>query len=445
MKTISNLIILLSVFMVGCNSPQQIASDNDLPNVVLILSDDQGWTDYGFMGHPHIKTPHIDKLARQSLTFTYGYVTAPLCRPSLASIATGLYPHQNGITGNDPDFAFDGKSYSKEWLEKRGEFNRPLLEKFQQHPTIGQMLKDKGYISFQSGKWWEGNYQNGGFTHGMTQGDSKRGGRHGDSGLDIGREGMEPVFSFMDSAISVQHPFFVWYAPFLPHTPHNPPDSLLQDYLHKAPNEKEAKYWAMIEWFDHTVGQLLNHLEDKEVANNTLVVYVCDNGWITNTSGSGPRYAPRSKRSPYEMGIRTPIIYRWPGKIKPEIDTINFVSTTDIVPTILAAAGLSPTREMLGINAMNQAANESREAVFCEDFEHDLLDINDPSASLQHLVIMQRPWKLIVPYNDQEGSVELFNAVKDKHEQNNLAEEMPEMVEQLKNSLDSFWQPEKKI
>ena len=73
------------------------------PNIVFILSDDQAWTDYGFMGHPEIKTPHLDELARQSLVFERGYVAAPLCRPSLASMLTGLYPFQHGITGNDVD------------------------------------------------------------------------------------------------------------------------------------------------------------------------------------------------------------------------------------------------------------------------------------------------------------------------------------------------------
>jgi len=73
------------------------------PNVVLIIGDDQGWTDYSFMGHGDIKTPHLDRLAHRSLVFRRGYVTAPLCRPSLASIVTGLYPHQHGVTGNDVD------------------------------------------------------------------------------------------------------------------------------------------------------------------------------------------------------------------------------------------------------------------------------------------------------------------------------------------------------
>ncbi|MEM9646261.1 MAG: sulfatase-like hydrolase/transferase, partial [Planctomycetota bacterium] len=79
----------------------------DRPNIVFILSDDQGWTDYGFMGHAHVQTPHLDALARQGLLYERGYVTAPLCRPSLASIVTGLYPHQTSVRGNDPVGSLD--------------------------------------------------------------------------------------------------------------------------------------------------------------------------------------------------------------------------------------------------------------------------------------------------------------------------------------------------
>ena len=85
-----------------CVSSLSLPAADQKPNVVFILSDDQGWADYGFMGHPHMKTPHLDQLAGEGLLFERGYVTAPLCRPSLASLASGLYPHQTGIRGNDP-------------------------------------------------------------------------------------------------------------------------------------------------------------------------------------------------------------------------------------------------------------------------------------------------------------------------------------------------------
>ena len=97
----------------------------------------------------------------------------------------------------------------------------------------------------------------------------------------------------------------------MPHSPHNPPQRLLDKYRHKVPTLETAKYWAMCEWFDETCGQLLDSLESRKLTNNTIVVFLADNGWIQDPGAD--RYAPRSKQSPYDGGLRTPILVRWPG------------------------------------------------------------------------------------------------------------------------------------
>ncbi|HLU93971.1 MAG TPA: sulfatase [Membranihabitans sp.] len=433
------------------------SSQEDLPNIVYILSDDQAWTDYGFMGHPHIQTPNIDKLASEGLTFTRGYTTAPVCSPSLASIITGLYPHQHRITGNDPKFEYQGEESGnrKDWLEQRLSHNQKFIDHFYQNPTLPMLLKQKGYLSFQSGKWWEGSWKDAGFTSGMTYGDPSHGGRHGDEGLKIGREGMDPIFDFLDEAESSKSPFFLWYAPFLPHNPHNPPDSLLQKYIGKTPSESIAKYWAMCEWFDITVGQLLDEIKDRGMEDNTLVVLVCDNGWIQNPQGNG--YEWPSKQSPYDLGIRTPIIYKWPGRIKPQMDTTHFVSSIDMVPTTLEAVGLEPNKDMRGINVLNTKKLERRKAVFSQDSHHDMIDVDHPEKSLEHRMILKSPWKLIVPVrSDQAGEmtsgggglfisvisqVELYNIVDDPLEKNEISSQHPSVVKELKKKLDVWWDP----
>jgi uncharacterized sulfatase len=161
------------------------------PNVVLILSDDQAWTDYGFTGHKEIETPNLDRLARQSVVFTRGYVPMSLCRPSLMSLITGRYPHEHGITGNDPP---------------KGADRAQMLKFVERAQTLPKLLGKRDYLSMQAGKWWEGNYRLGGFTHGMTHGDPARGGRHGDEGLKIGREGLQPIFDFLDARGAEAHP-----------------------------------------------------------------------------------------------------------------------------------------------------------------------------------------------------------------------------------------------
>lgn len=437
------ILLSLAVALLSCASSDDKVGQKDPPNIVLIISDDQAWTDYSFMGHPVIETPRIDRLAEEGLTFTRGYVIAPLCRPSLASISTGLYPHQHGVTGNDPLFESDLKRYSKDWMGVRAELNNPIIQNFGSNPIITELLADKGYVSYQTGKWWEGNPKDAGFTDGMTHGDWARGGRHGDEGLKVSRDGMKSVFEFMNNSKKENTPFFVWHAPFMPHTPHTPPDSLFQKYLPKTEHERVAKYMAMVEWFDITVGQLLDFLKESELEDNTLVIYVCDNGWITNPDpANGGVFLPRSKQSPYEKGIRTPIMYKWPGVIDPKMDTSTFVSSIDIVPTILQAVGSKKSNEMYGINVLDEQQLHGRKAVFSEDFMHDMVDVNDITKSLESRVILQNPWKLIVPHTlNNSSEVELFDIVNDPHEVVNLAGEYPDKVKELTVELNAFWNP----
>lgn len=457
LHTIFALLYLLGI-LTACQQQSSDSTENPIetpPNIVFILSDDQAWNDYSFMGHPHIETPRIDQLAEESLTFTRGYSAAPLCRPSLASIITGLYPHQHGITGNDPvfDYTGDDRKYSQEWLEQRQTKNNTMVSHLKDHPPLPELLDQKGYRSLQTGKWWEGNNKTGGFTEGMTTGDPAQRGRHGDLGLKIGREGMAPISQFLNDAKNDSVPFFLWYAPFLPHTPHNPPDSLFQKYKKQTPSEPLAKYWAMCEWFDQTVGQLMDELDARDMAENTLVVYVCDNGWTQNPDKNG--FVWPSKQSPYDMGIRTPIMYRWPSKITPRLDTSTFVSSIDMVPTALAAAKLNPTDEMQGVNVMDTPSLDTRKAVFSEDYNHDVADVDDPTASLEHRMIMQSPWKLIIPVSEPPapqmnstgggrfipiiGQTELYNILDDPLETRNVAADYPEVVEGLKEEIEVWW------
>ena len=400
------------------------------PNVVLIISDDQSWTDYGFMEHEAIETPNIDRLARQSRLFKRGYVPTSLCCPSLATLITGLYPHQNGITGNEPPIPSGGKNadqYRSQVQECVGFIDTV--------PTLPMLLAKRGYVSHQSGKWWQGHYSRGGFTHGMTHGDPKRGGRHGDEGLKIGREGLQPIFDFIDDA--GDKPFFVWYAPFLPHNPHNPPKRLLDKYMKKTESIFIARYWAMCEWFDETCGQLLNHLDEKKLARDTLVIYVTDNGWIQRADNG--RYAPRSKRSPYDGGIRTPIMIRWPGKVQPG-ERPELANSIDLAPTILKACGLEPTDTMQGIDLLDDTALAKRKSTHGACYLHNAVDIHKPSANLTHRWLINGNWKLILPHkpNTNATEPELYNLTKDPHETQNLAKTNPHQAKRLAKQLNEL-------
>ncbi|MGY8770641.1 MAG: sulfatase family protein [Pirellulales bacterium] len=413
------------------------------PNVVMLISDDQAWGDYSFMGHEKIETPHLDKLAKQSLTFRRGYVPDSLCRPSLTTMISGLYPHQHGVVGNNPPLPADlvGKEKGQvrsdpRYLQQRIDY----LKHIDSAPKLAEILHNElGYLSHQSGKWWEGHYSRGGFTHGMTHGDRRRGGRHGDDGLSIGRKGLKPVFDFIEMAQEKEKPFFVYYAPFMPHTPHTPPKRLLDKYKDQTPHLPYAKYWAMCDWFDETCGELLDHLDEKNLSENTIVMYVCDNGWINLPNKSA--YAERSKRSQYDGGTRTPIMVRWQGHMQPKMDNTHLASSIDLVPTVLGALGIKQDKRMDGINLLDPKAVQARDTIYGEILEHDIQHMTDPVASLKYRWAIENQWKLILPRHARmpDDKVELFDIVNDPHETNNLAAAHADVVNRLTKKINNWW------
>lgn len=437
MKSSLVVVILLWVFVSFSSASQ--------PNIVLLLSDDQAWTDYGFMGHPDIQTPNLDRLAARSLVFERGYVAAPLCRPSLATILTGQYPRTHGVVGNDVD-----------GMRDRQRLDEPVRERFHQLPSIVRLLTSNGYLAHQSGKWWEGSHTDGGFTHGMMPQPA----RHGSSdSLAIGRKGMKPVLDFIDHAIAQEKPFFVWYAPFMPHTPHTPPERLLEKY--RAPDRAEdvAKYYAMCEWFDETCGTLFEHLEVKGITQNTVILYICDNGWVApSVRRDDPaqrdwnQYALRSKGSPYENGIRTPILVSWPGQIA-AARTAEFAQAIDLFPTIATIAGFQTPKGLPGVNLLDKQARQQRNSVFGETHSIHNMTVDNPDDTIQYLWCIEDKWKLIVRRHGKDTTnyirvhqwdkapVRLYHIQEDPHESLDLADQHPEIVARLRRKI-SEWHAE---
>ena len=422
------------------------ANTTTTPNIVLIISDDQSFSDYGFMGHPEIETPNLDKLARESSVFKRGYVPTALCRPALMTLVTGLYSHQNKTTGNDPASTLQNSEYSKQTGKDAREL---LISHIDKTGSLPEWLAKKGYASHQSGKWWEGSYQRGGFTEGMSRGFPEKGGRHGDDGLKIGRAGLTPVTDFIDRSVKSKKPFFVWYAPFMPHTPHTPPERLYKKYLDKGVQQRIAKYYAMCEWFDETCGALVNHIDEAGIAENTLIIYVTDNGWVQTETGG---YAARSKRSPHEMGTRTPIMFRWRGTI-PAADRQELASSIDLVPTILAAAGAKAPHTFPGLNLLEELKSGEkiqRNRIFGESFAHDIADIENPQASLLYRWVIKENHKLLLTYDGrpgkmkyppQDASPQLYDLKADPLEKRNLASKFPKRVAELSQLLEGWYIP----
>ncbi|MHC4137967.1 MAG: sulfatase family protein [Planctomycetota bacterium] len=287
------------------------------PNLILIISDDHDWTHLGFMGHELVETPTIDKLASEGVVFPVSY-TMPVCRPSLAGLLTGQHPHQSGVYCN---FGVGG-------------LRAPTL--------LPKLLKEAGYKTFAQGKFWEGKASRLGFTHGFTDGNYKSRGPI--------RAKQELVLDFLDEVGT--DPFFIWYAPSVPHAPLNPPKRYrrlfdpteipvpewIEPDQREAFQRAEATSFAMEAWLDGGIAVLLDGLRSRGLARDTLIVFIIDNGYANG-------YV--AKASPYERGVRTPITLYWPDKIEGGREFAELASYLDIMPTLLDYAGV-PVPEGLG-------------------------------------------------------------------------------------------------
>ena len=384
------------------------------PNVVLILADDQSYQDFGFLGNDLVHTPNIDRLAAKSARYPNGYVPMSVCRPSLATLLTGLYPHQHGIHFNHPPPGLrEMRAMTAEQYRQTRATSDYLIENV---PTLPRVLAKHGYACLQTGKHWEGSYRTAGFTHGMTlglpadrlgpvtgtreqtNGDWVAHG-NGDAGLVIGRETMQPIYDFVDEHAGRQ-PFFVWYAPFLPHVPFDAPARFRELYRDRDIPPHLLPYYAEIARFDETVGQLLDHLERKQLLSNTLIVFVSDNGFRPHPT-KREAYDGRSKLSQYEDGLRTPILLSWEGLIKPA-DHPQLVHTIDLLPTVLSATRLASeaTDRMRGVDLLPSALGKkplTDRAVFGAIYPNDAEQLGTPSQHVRGRWMRDGDFKLIVP------------------------------------------------
>ena len=445
------------------------------PNIILIIADDQSYTDFGFMGNQQVKTPYLDKLASESALYTNGYVTTSICSPSLATLLSGLYPHQSYIHYNHPPPGYEKLGNAESAIEYKTIRSRGFTF-IRQLNTLPRLLKSVGYTSFQSGKFWEGHFSNAGFSEGMTifepvtekrengyenrrlsNGELVAHG-HGDHGLAIGRETMGPIYDFIER--NINQPFFIWYAPYLPHSPHNAPGKFTDMYRdnpeippHKIP------YYSSISFFDHTVGELLQYVEDSDMSDNTLFLFIVDNGWQPSTEPDsywgGYKYDKRSKKSPFDYGLRTPILIHWKNKIThSRIDTP--VSSIDIVPTLASVAGVPESVDTLpGISLLPSAFGEGEldreRPIFGKIYPSDASSLENPSVDVQYLWVRLGDYKLITTQNqnrynyagDQLSRDAMFNVVADPQEKVNLID-LPtykKITKKLYIRLESWWTP----
>ncbi|MBA4032454.1 MAG: arylsulfatase [Planctomyces sp.] len=421
------------------------------PNIILIMSDDQGYGDLGCHGNPILKTPHLDQLAAESVRFDDFHVS-PTCAPTRASIMTGRHEFNSGVTHT---------------IQER--------ERLSLKPTIlPQILKQAGYTTGIFGKWHLGDedaYQPGlrGFDEVFIHG----GGGIGQSYP--GSCGDAPRNSYFDSVIrhngtfvkttgycttvffeqartwiksqSEQQPFFCYITPNTPHAPLDCPAEDYRPYLGKVP-EDVAKFYGMISQMDGEIGQLLKFVEEAGLSKNTIIIFMTDNG-----SANGAKFFNAGMRAgkgtPYEGGIRVPSFWRWSGHWQPQTRT-EFACHYDILPTLIALSGATPNggvREQIQgrslVPLLEGLSPAWPDRPFVAHFgrwpkEHDP---RQEPALYQYAKCSIRigNWKLVSNVPKGPAKWELYNLKTDPAESKNIADQHPTEVARLHAAYDQWW------
>ena len=425
------------------------------PNIVFILADDLGYMDLG-ANNPKTfyETPNIDQLARRGMRFTQGYAACPVCSPTRASILTGKYPPRTGVT----DFIGD-KTTGK--LLPATNADHLALEEV----TVAERLRDAGYATFFAGKWHLGTGEYSPNSQGFGPGLEG-------SGQFYYPKSVEPIPNAKDDPKTTERiandaihfieahkdkPFFA-YLPFLAvHTPIAAPNHLIEKYEKKkvtAPPDSwgqerarrvrlvqnHAVYAAMLEQLDTAIGRILSAIERNGLSENTIVVFMSDNGGLSTSEGHPTSNLPLrgGKGWPYEGGIREPWIVCAPGVTKPGATCDTPVISTDFYPTLLALARLplDPKQHRDGMNLLPllQGGGLQRKAPLFWHYPHYGNQGGAPCGAIR-----DGDWKLIEWYED--GRIELYNLRDDLSEANNLAEKTPAKAQELLQKL-STWRKE---
>jgi len=419
------------------------------PNVIFILADDMGTYDVGAYGQKLIKTPNIDKLAKEGMRFTQHYAGSAVCAPSRDVLMTGMHTGHSTIRGNYP-------------FETEG--NLPIPEA---SVTAAELFKSKGYTTGMMGKWGLGG-------PGSTGGPTKQGFDYSLCYLDqrVAHDYYVPylwkneekfmikenennarnVYShdlFFSHAIQFiqdnqQKPFFL-YLPFtIPHGKFEVPS--VAPYSSEKWSEQQRNYAAMITRMDGDIGKLMDLLKELKLDQNTLVIFSSDNGpvpqMIKQFKSSGPLRA--NKGDLYEGGIRVPLIARWPGKITPGSVSDHVSAFWDFLPTMGELIGAKAPAKVDGISylpALFGKKQNKHEFLYWEFFNtrynQDNSSDKKSKVFLTQQAVRMGDWKAVrVNLNQNPNApLELYNLKSDIGETKNVAAQNPDIIKKIQNYM----------
>jgi len=447
--------------MISCNNqPKQKTEDPQKPNIVYILADDLGYGDLSCYGQTHFETPNIDNLAENGMKFTQHYSGSTVCAPSRSSLMTGKHTGQTFIRGN------------KEW-QPEGQY--PLEA---EAVTMAEALQDAGYVTGAFGKWGlgypgsEGDPNNQGFDEFYGY-NCQRIGHHyypyhmwhnqekvmleGNDGNQTGDYGPEVIhehaMKFLEN--NKDEPFFLFYPSIIPHAELYAPEEYMEKYRGKFEPEKNydgvdageegfrngaygsqpeshAAFAAMIDYLDMQVGEIVAKLKELGVYENTLIIFTSDNGPHME-GGADPDYFDSNgplkgyKRDLYEGGIRVPMIAVWNGKIIAGSQTDHISAFWDVFPTVTEISGASVPEDINGISFLPTLLGNDEEQ---KEHEYMYWEFHERGG---RQAVRKGDWKLVRydVLDPEKITTELYNLENDLGEENNVAEQHPEIVKEL--------------
>jgi arylsulfatase A-like enzyme len=432
------------------------------PNFVFILADDLGWRDTGFMGSTFYETPNIDRLAREGLVFRDAYANAPNCAPTRASLLSGQYTPRHGILTVAPSARGDSKQRKLLVPETATELPLEVV-------TLAESLQAAGYATASIGKWHLGRRgyspvdQGFGFSiAGNARGIApsyfwpyefvnRRGITFRIASLrERGHEGEYLTDRLTDEAIRwldahAAEPFFLYLSHYAVHTPIQAKPELEAKYRAKEASggHGDARYAAMVESLDESVGRVLQQLEKLDVADDTVVVFFSDNGGAGAVTSMRPLRG--TKGMLYEGGIREPLVVRWPGHIAAGAETDVPVIGVDFYPTFLELAGVTPPPGQVLDGASLGSLLFSRDASALRKrslYWHFPAYLDAPAGEPRPFrttpagAIRSGDFKLIEFFED--GRLELYDLRRDLGEQTNLAKTHPAKARELHADLQQW-------
>lgn len=402
-----------------------LAAEGRKPNVIVILADDQGYAELGCQGSKDVPTPNIDTIAKSGVRFTNGYVSCPVCSPSRAGLMTGRYQQRFGheFNGGPPELCPPN-------------FGLPLSE-----TTIASRMKSAGYATGMVGKWHLGHRE--GYRprdRGFDEFFGFLAGWHAYIGSDAGielsilrgneivqeKEYLTDAFAREAKAFinkNAKKPFFLYLAFNAVHDPMQTTPKYRERFMH-IQDKKRRNFAGMLSAMDDAVGEVLAEVRKHDLENDTLIIYLSDNGGPTTQTTSSNAPLRGVKGEVYEGGVRIPLLMQWKGKLPAGKVYDKPVISLDIAPTALAAAGATvKDAKFDGVNLLPFLKSDGT--------PHEALYWRLGNVS----GIRKGDWKLD---KMPKQKAELYNLAEDKAEANNLADKHPEKLRELQDAYDKW-------